>query len=204
MLSSLRHVRPIAIAIAGALAISACSPGSDVKRGDSDNTLAPRVTLPADVDLPVPLCSEVPDPADSLDFVNTAQFSASANGLLTGSALATALAWPYYVGAWPRDRQGTWIIVGVTGGMVELQTELDRQFPGARVLAMNVQWTEPQLTSIASELEQALADIDGASLVTWSVQTGMVDVRLASITDQHLALLEGFVEKPVCVTVTDV
>jgi len=122
------------------LAATACSDG-----GDDSPSGATRVTLPGELpvvpdtrasELAVPLCDDLPDPADSLDW-SGAQYSDVAFPTRTRDALILALEFPYVADVWGGTgiREG-WIVVGVTGGAVELQTLLDGSYPGARVLAM--------------------------------------------------------------------
>lgn len=139
-------------------------------------------------------CDALPDQTDSLDFAGV-QFSPVPNGLVTGQALAYALQWPYYVTVWPRATDSSWIIVGVSGGMFELQTELDANWPGARVLAMNITWNEQQLASLADQVRAAVPD----ATVEWSIATGRVSVSPSNADDDFFDALAAFAGSPVCV-----
>jgi hypothetical protein len=205
-----RHHRPArsriaAVALATVLAsvaIAACSPDADVQRADETSGAADEAVTPTQVvdgvTLPVEICAMLPDDTDSLDFTG-AQFSAVPNGVQTGLALAYAVAFPYYVGIWARARHESWLIVGVSGGMRELQADLDAQFPGARVLAINVDWNEQQLGNLSGEVQAALAEADGAAVVSWSAAVGRVIVDLTNVDDDIAEALEPYAEMPVCV-----
>jgi hypothetical protein len=143
------------LAVLTVVAVSGCSGGDD----DADApTVTTAVTLPESLPvtaparpegLVIPLCADLPDPADSLDW-SGAQQSMFPDPLRTGQALQLALTFPYVVDIWggTGSREG-WIVVAVSGGAVELQEMLDMQIPSARVLAMPIDWTFTELSGLA-------------------------------------------------------
>jgi len=153
--------------------------------------------------LPIAWCDELPDLTDSLDFAGP-QYSEFINGYVSGQALAYALQFPFYVGVWPRTNHESWLIVGVSGGMQELQTELDVQFPGARVLAMNVTWDPYSLSVLSDSVAAAVQTVVPDATVDWSVATGLVAVELAAddVTDQLVTTLGQFSDASVCAQLT--
>lgn len=186
-----------------ALAATACSGGDD----DSPSG-ATRVTLPGELpvvpdtrasELAVPLCDDLPDPADSLDW-SGAQFSDVAFPTRTRDALILALEFPYVADVWGGTgiREG-WIVVGVTGGAVELQTLLDGSYPGARVLAMPLDWTVTELEVLAGEVDLATDDLQLASPAIVSMSRGLVRVQLGTITAERAATLDAFAGRRVCI-----
>ena len=191
-------VAPAAIVVSALLV--ACSGSDSGSDGDDDRSgaaqLAPAVTTPGGASFAY--CDDLPDQTDSLDFGGV-QFSATPNGLITGQALAHALTWPYYVATWPRAEHESWIIVGVSGGMFELQAELDALYPGARVLAMNVALDEQQLASLADEVRRTVTADDPEAVIDWSIATGRIAVTPTDTGDDLSAALEAFAGYPVCV-----
>jgi hypothetical protein len=186
-----------------ALAATACSGGDD----DSPSG-ATRVTLPGELpvvpdtrasELAVPLCDDLPDPADSLDW-SGAQYSDVAFPTRTRDALILALEFPYVADVWGGTgiREG-WIVVGVTGGAVELQTLLDGSFPGARVLAMPLDWTVTELEVLAGEVDLATDDLQLTSPAIVSMSRGLVRVQLGTITAERAATLDAFADRRVCI-----
>lgn len=186
-----------------ALAATACSGGDD----DSPSG-ATRVTLPGELpvvpdtrasELAVPLCDDLPDPADSLDW-SGAQFSDVAFPTRTRDALILALEFPYVADVWGGTgiREG-WIVVGVTGGAVELQALLDGSYPGARVLAMPLDWTVTELEVLAGEVDLATDDLQLASPAIVSMSRGLVRVQLGTITAERAELLDAFADRRVCI-----
>jgi hypothetical protein len=186
-----------------ALVATACSGGDD----DSPSG-ATRVTLPGELpvvpdtrasELAVPLCDDLPDPADSLDW-SGAQFSDVAFPTRTRDALILALEFPYVADVWGGTglREG-WIVVGVTGGAVELQTLLDGSYPGARVLAMPLDWTVTELEVLAGEVDVATDDLQLASPAIVSMSRGLVRVQLGTITAERAATLDAFADRRVCI-----
>jgi hypothetical protein len=190
--------------VATALAATACSGGD----GDASPSGATRVTLPGELpvvpdsrasELAVPLCADLPDPADSLDW-SGAQHSDVAFPTRTRDALILALEFPYVADVWGGTglREG-WIVVGVTGGAVELQALLDGSYPGARVLAMPLDWTVTELEVLAGEVDLATDDLQLASPAIVSMSRGLVRVQLGTITAERAATLDAFADRRVCI-----
>ena len=187
-----------------ALVATACSGGDD----DDAPSGATRVTLPGELpvvpdtrasELAVPLCDDLPDPADSLDW-SGAQYSDVAFPTRTRDALILALDFPYVADVWGGTgiREG-WIVVGVTGGAVELQALVDGSYPGARVLAMPLDWTVTELEVLAGEVDVATDDLQLASPAIVSMSRGLVRVQLGTITAERAAPLDAFADRPVCI-----
>lgn len=195
-----RHLLPLlALSV---VAVSGCSGG-----GDDGAAVTTAVTLPAELPvtaperpegLAIPFCSELPDPADSLDWVGFQQ-SPFPDPLRTGQALQLALSFPFVVDIWggTGDREG-WIVVGVSGGAVELQTMLDMQFPAARVLAMPIDWTFTELSGLAAQVIDATADPSPSATTAVSMSRGLVRVDVGDITEERVASLAAFADDPVC------
>jgi hypothetical protein len=178
------------------VACSGSDSGSDGDDRSGAAEVAPAVTTPTGSSFAY--CQDLPDQTDSLDFAGV-QFSATPNGLVTGQALAYALTWPYYVTTWPRAEHESWIIVGVSGGMFELQAELDTLYPGARVLAMNVAFNEQQLASLADGVRRAVTHVDPEAVIDWSIATGRISVTPTDTSGDLSGALEAFAGYPVCV-----
>jgi hypothetical protein len=181
------------MALAMTLGLAGCWGGGD---DDADGEASPGLAGGEASDRPY--CAALPDQTDSLDFGGP-QFSPTPNGLVSGQALAFALTWPYYVATWPRSEQQSWIIVGVSGGMFELQTELDTRFPGARVLAMNVAWSEQQLADLAVQVQESVSQVDSSAVVDWSIASGRVSVGVTEVSDDLWEQVNRFTGLPVCV-----
>ena len=175
------------------IGLTGCWGGGDDDAGDAD---PPGLAGPEGSDRPY--CASLPDQTDSLDFGGP-QFAATSNGVLTGQALSYALAWPYYVTTWSRAEHESWIIVGVSGGMAELQNELDLNFPGARVLAMNIAWNEQQLADLAGQVQQVVSEVDSEAVVDWSIASGRVSVGVTKVSDELWDQVNRFTGLPVCV-----
>ena len=145
----------------------------------------------------VPLCDDLPDPADSLDWSGIQRTDAPLPAQ-TRDALILALDFPYVVDYWggTGDREG-WIVIGVSGGAVELQQLIDLYHPGARVLAMPLDWTPGELEALADEVDAATAEL-GLEPAIVSISRGVVRVQLGSITEERAAVLDGFAERRVC------
>jgi hypothetical protein len=184
-----------------AIVASGCS-------GDDDTTATTAVTLPEELpvtaavrpaDLAVPLCVDLPDPADSLDWSGP-QRSEVPDPLRTGAAVAAALQFPYAVDVWggTGDHEG-WIVVGVSGGAVELQQLLDLQFPGARVLAMPLDWTYVELTGLAALVDDATASLSPPADRRVSMSQGLVRVDLGAVTEERADVLREFADDRVCI-----
>lgn len=184
------------------LAIGGCSGDDEPATRVTDPTLTPTVpvTAPArPVDLALPLCAELPDPADSLDWTGV-QWSDFPDPAVTRGALALALEFPYVVAWWGgTDQREGWIVIGVDGGAVELQTMLDTDFPGARVLAMPLDWTLIELRDLAARVDDATLELALPAPATVSMSRGLVRVDLGQITDEGASALESFAGERVCI-----
>jgi hypothetical protein len=150
----------------------------------------------------VPWCDDVPDPADSLDWAG-AQRTDFPNPLVTREALLVAFAFPYTVDVWGATgvHEG-WFVIGVSGGAVELQAELDATYPGARVIVMPIDWTPFDLSNLAIEVQDATAGLQPPPEITPSTSRGQVRVDLGTVTPERLAPLTSFADRRVCVTGT--
>jgi hypothetical protein len=193
-----RHRRlavPLSLALL-AVPLAGCVGDDDADEQRSDVAEGPPPTAPGDVE--IVYCDALPDQTDSLNFGGV-QAAPVPNGLLTGQALAYAVQWPYFVSVWPRATQESWIIVGVSGGMNELQAELDLNWPGARVLAMNIEWNEQQLASLADQVRVAVSVVDPQVAVDWSMATGRVAVTPSATDDDFWDAISPFAGSPVCV-----
>ena len=195
-------MRRLAALLVTAIALAGCS-------GGDDDTSAP-ATSAAELasgeaaalrpfETAVPLCDDVPDPADSLDWsgVQRADVPFPAR---TGEALVLALGFPYVVDYWggTGDREG-WIVIGVSGGAVELQAMLDQNYPGARVLAMPLDWTPTELLVLADEVDRATSELLLTSPAVVSISRGVVRVQLGEITEDRAAGLDRFAGQRVCI-----
>lgn len=196
-------VLPVTIASLAALgSLVGCS-GSDTDEGADDDTVATVIVAttgatPARAFEPaVPFCDELPDPADSLDWSGIQRTDAPLPAQ-TRDALILALDFPYVVDYWggTGDREG-WIVIGVSGGAVELQQLIDLYHPGARVLAMPLDWTAAELHALADEVDTATASL-GLDPAVVSISRGVVRVQLDTVTEERAALLDGFAERRVC------
>jgi hypothetical protein len=185
------------------LTLAACS-GDD----DAPSARVTDPTLPADppvtaaarpAGLAVPLCDDLPDPADSLDWTG-AQYADFPDPVLTAQAITLALGFPFVVEWWGgTDQREGWIVVGVSGGAVELQMMLDSQFPGARVLAMPIAWTQIELRDLATRLDEATLELALPAPSRVSMSRGVVQIDIDEITDDAVSILERFEGEPVCV-----
>lgn len=195
-----RHLLPLLVLAVAA--VSGCS------QGDDESASSTAVTLPAEMPvtaperpegLAIPFCSELPDPADSLDWSGIQQ-SLFPDPLRTGQALQLALSFPFVVDIWGGTgaREG-WIVVAVSGGAVELQTMLDMQFPAARVLAMPIDWTFTELSGLAAQIVDATADLSPPATAAVSMSRGVVRIELGDLTDERMAALAAFADDPVCI-----
>jgi hypothetical protein len=202
--------RPLVLAclVAAVLGVASCSGDDDGDGGASgDASTDAAVTLPGESPVPdarpfelaVPLCDDLPDPADSLDWTG-AQASEVAFPTRTRDALILALDFPYVADVWGGTgiREG-WIVIGVTGGAVELQSLLDGSYPGARVLAMPLDWTVTELDVLAEEVDVATDDLQLASPAIVSMSIGQVRVQLGTVTEERAATLDAFAERRVCI-----
>lgn len=186
--------------VVAALVVAGCS-------GDDDTATTTAVTLPSlpvtvaarPAGLTVPFCNDLPDPADSLDWTGV-QRAAFPDPLRTRDALVVALEFPHIVDLWggTGTREG-WIVIGVTGGAVELQTVLDMQFPAARVLVMPIDWTYAELSAVAAAVADATAGLSPPAPPLVSMSRGLVRVQLGELTDDRVAALTDFGDDPVCI-----
>ena len=203
--------RPAALVCLVVLAwgATACSGDDDAQTPTSDNAATGvAVTLPGEMpvasrehpfELAVPLCADLPDPADSLDWSGI-QFSDVALHTRTRDALILALEFPYVVDVWGGTgiREG-WIVIGVSGGAVELQAMIDAAYPGSRVLAMPLDWTPAELQVLAGEVDVATDDLQLAVPAIASVSRGQVRVQLGTITEARAAAVGPFAGRRVCI-----
>lgn len=188
--------------LVAALALGACTGDDDDDAGATgDTTAVPAAPVEAAFTMPVMRCEELADPSDSLDWSG---IQATEVALFNQSELALqhAWQWPYYLATWGATGREGWFVVGVSGGAVELQAELDQLYPGARVLAMQIPATEGELSDLAAVVGTALAeaDVDLEAPIHWSVSRGLVMVPLGRITEQRVSALQPFAgDTGVCV-----
>lgn len=188
---------------------TACSGDDDEQTPTSDNAATGvAITLPGELpvvpqerpfEMAVPLCADLPDPADSLDWSGI-QFSDIALPTRTRDALIVALEFPYVVDVWGGTgiREG-WIVIGVSGGAVELQAMIDAAHPGSRVLAMPLDWTPTELQVLAGAVDVATDDLQLAVPSIVSISRGQVRVQLGTITEERAATLDAFAGRRVCI-----
>lgn len=199
--------RPIALLACLLAGLLGCTSGPPDAAGPAASTESTVTTVPAPeapvepaFTMFVPRCLELADPSDSLDWTG-AQRSDAPDPFLTEQALSFAWQFPHYVATWgPPQREG-WFVVGVSGGAVELQADLDARYPAARVMAMPIDWNETELSGLASLVEATVAAAGVEAAVTWSMSRGLVLVDLGEINEATIAPLEPFTDDPrLCVT----
>lgn len=196
----MRSALSLPVTFAAMVMTFGCSGGDD----ETAPSTAPSTTAETVAAVParafetaVPRCDELPDPADSLDWSGIQRTDAPLPAQ-TRDALILALDFPYVVDYWggTGDREG-WIVIGVSGGAVELQQLIDLYHPGARVLAMPLDWTAAELHALADEVDTATASL-GLDPAVVSISRGVVRVQLEAVTEERAALLDGFAERRVC------
>lgn len=199
----IRPRRPLLSSLAALVLVTGCSGDDDaapsrISDATSDTT-APVTAAPRPFEMAVPLCADLPDPSDSLDWSGI-QWAAAPDPLRARDALIASLNFPYVVEYWGATgvHEG-WLVIGVSGGALELQELLDAKYPGARVLAMPLDWTFAELTDLANRVTDATIELALTKPVRVSMSIGQVRVDLDRITEERVRALDQFAGQRVCV-----
>jgi len=115
---------------------------------------------------------------------------------------AWAAARPGYEDIWiDRDHNG-WISVGFSQDAATRQSELEAEFPGVGVVAVEVAATSAELEALRAEVEAALEGLSNWGL-GHSVPSGMVHVDVPVLDDETLARLAPLAGPTLCVSGAD-
>lgn len=113
---------------------------------------------------------------------------------------AWATGQPDFEDIWIDRAHDGWISVAFSAGAEERHAELEREFPGVGVVAVPVEWTEAELVQLRDEAFGAMEDADFQPGGSHGVHTGLVEVWVGELTEEHLAPLAPFAGPRLCVT----
>ncbi|NNL47176.1 MAG: hypothetical protein HKO76_02285, partial [Acidimicrobiia bacterium] len=190
------------------LLIAACGAGLvDDPRGDTTTSLP----LDGSTD------TTAPGPGigieSSLPFCEDLERARAADGLYRDSPIYVGneqpveqvRAWadqqPGFVTLWiDRERNG-WITVAFTQGAETRQRELRDQFPGVGAVAVNVGWTEAELSDLADRVVDVLRPLSWSFSVGSGSATGYVSVGTGVLSPERIGVLESnFAGEKICVS----
>lgn len=189
-----------------ALLLTACggiSPGMDpAQSSQSPGTSAPPVTT-AITTPPTPgallRCDQVPLlTADRSYYRDTPKYIG--NEMPIDEVRRWAARYPDFVDIWiDRDHNG-WVTVAFTDEVAGRQAEIEREFPEDGVVALQIELTEEELSSLQKEVVEGLdgvVDVLGA----WTdVIRGHVNLQIPVLSEENLSAIEAlFPDAPICV-----
>ncbi len=115
---------------------------------------------------------------------------------------AWALAQPGFEDIWiDRDRNG-WISVGFSESAAARQAELEAEFPGVGVVAVEVTAADRELQALRGQVEEALQGLSSWG-VGYGVHRGLVEVSVPVLDEDTLARLAPLAGPMLCVSGAD-
>lgn len=99
---------------------------------------------------------------------------------------------------WTNPERNMWIHVGFVGvDVVQRQRELEEQFPGVSVVAVELDHSADELAALAVEVEDLLPE--GMAVAYIHEKAGTIDVWVGKVTEQDRALLAPLLDDyPLC------
>jgi len=126
------------------------------------------------------------------------------NEMPIGKVRRWAKSKPGFVDAWiDRDNNG-WINVMFTRGAKLRQAELEREFPGVGVVAVEVEHSKRELRQLARRIGAFVERWELRAGYGWGNANNIVELSLPVVTDElATALQEAFEGEPLCVSGAD-
>jgi hypothetical protein len=125
-----------------------------------------------------------------------------ANEQPTEEVRAWAMTRPGYQDIWIDLDHNGWISVGFSEDAATRQAELETEFPGVGVVAVEVTATDSELQALRDEVEAALQGLSSWGL-GHSVARGMVEVSVPVLDEETLARLAPLAGPRLCVSGID-
>lgn len=144
-------------------------------------------------------CGETPLPtADPSLYRDTPKYVG--NEMPTEEVRRWASQYPDFVDIWIDREHNGWVAAGFTGDVAERQVEIEAEFPGDGVVAVQLGWTEFELadlqTRVVDELD-GVVEVLGSSI---DVLRGYVRVSIDVLSQENLAAIgDRFAGERICV-----
>ncbi len=111
-----------------------------------------------------------------------------------------ALQYPDFVDIWIDREHNGWVAAGFTGDVTDRQAEIEAEFPGEGVVAVQLDWTEPGLAGLQ---DRVVDELDGVVEVRGSsidALRGYVQVSIDVLSEENLAAIgDRFAGERICV-----
>jgi hypothetical protein len=191
---------PVSRSLAALLAIiaivAACAAPAPDPSGPSDGV------VPAPGGAGIPRCEDVPAisaPAEA--YRDTPVYVG--NEMPVEAVRAWAIRQPGYADIWIDREHNGWVTVAFSQDAAERQAELEREFPGVGVVAVQVDWSNVELEALQRRVHEVLPpDVAGGSAVL--TMQGVVMIGAGVLTPERVALIESqFAGQPVCIEGND-
>jgi len=120
-----------------------------------------------------------------------------ANEMPVDEVRAWAQLKPGYQDIWIDRQHAGWITVAFSDGVAERQAELEREFPGVGVVAVELPRSHAELAALQRRAGQEVGDIVSAASIY--VDKGVVGLFIGPLSTERMAAVEArFVGQPVC------
>jgi hypothetical protein len=188
--------RSLALLLAIGSVVAACADPAP----DPSDTADGIVVAPGGVG--IPLCQDVPTIAAPAEAYRDEPIYVG-NEMPVEAVREWAARQPGYVDIWiDRDHNG-WVTVAFSQDAAARQADLEREFPGVGVVAVQVEWTGAELEAIQRRVFEALPPgvADGSGTL---VMQGVVSINVGVLTPERVAAVEAaFAGQPVCLEGAD-
>jgi hypothetical protein len=188
--------RSIAALLAFIAIVAACAaPGPDP-------SVPPDGVVPAPVGAGIPRCEDVPTISAPADAYRDSPVYVG-NEMPVEAVRAWAVRQPGYADIWiDRDHNG-WITVAFSQDAAARQADLEREFPGVGVVAVQVDRSNAELEALQRRVHEVLPpDVAGGSAVLTT--QGVVMIGAGVLTPARIAIIESqFAGQPVCLEGSD-
>lgn len=105
---------------------------------------------------------------------------------------------PGYEDIWVDRNHNGWVSVGFSEDAAARQADIEAEFPGAGVVAVEVRATEQELRALRAEVEEALEGLDSWGL-SHSVPSGMVSVDVPVLDEETLSRFAELAGPMLCI-----
>jgi hypothetical protein len=194
--SAMRRSIPVLIVLA--MLVVACGVAPEGGADPTSNKEAPSPTTePGSMILPRCYESALPAADPSL-YRDTPKYVG--NEMPVDAVREWASQHPDFVDVWiDRDHNG-WVAAGFTGDVSDRQAELEEMFPGEGVVAVHLDWTEPDLADLERRISTGLAGVTELLGTSVDPLRGYVNVVIPVLDDESLAAIaDRFPSERICV-----
>jgi hypothetical protein len=168
----------------------------------TDPTDPPAGVVPAPGGVGIPRCEDVPTISAPAEVYRDEPIYVG-NEMPVEAVRDWATRQPGYVDIWIDREHSGWVTVAFSQDAAARQADLEREFPGVGVVAVQVEWTGAELEALQRRVHEVLPpEVAGGSAVL--TMQGVVMIGAGVLTPARIAVIESqFAGQPVCLEGAD-